>query len=71
MYRFLVVIEKGENNYSAYSPDLPGCVATGSTREEVETNMHEAMKMHVDGLREDWVLRRSRPRGMIQTDHLL
>jgi len=53
MYRFLVVIEKGENNYSAYSPDLPGCVATGSTREEVERNMHEAIKMHVDGLRED------------------
>jgi len=53
MYRFLVVIEKGENNYSAYSPDLPGCVATGSTRDEVERNMHEAIKMHVDGLRED------------------
>ncbi len=53
MHRFLVVIEKAENNYSAYSPDLPGCVATGSTREEVEHNMHEAIKMHVEGLRED------------------
>lgn len=53
MHRFLVVIEKGENNYSAYSPDLPGCVATGSTREEVERNMHEAMVMHVQGLQED------------------
>ncbi len=53
MHRFLVVIEKSENNYSAYSPDLSGCVATGSTREEVERNMHEAIMMHVQGLRED------------------
>ena len=53
MHRFLVVIEKSENNYSAYSPDLSGCVATGSTREEVERNMHEAIIMHVQGLRED------------------
>jgi predicted RNase H-like HicB family nuclease len=53
MHRFLVVIEKSENNYSAYSPDLPGCVATGSTREEAERNMHEAIIMHVHGLRED------------------
>ncbi|HWR59400.1 MAG TPA: type II toxin-antitoxin system HicB family antitoxin [Thermodesulfovibrionales bacterium] len=53
MHRFLVVIEKAEGNYSAYSPDLPGCVATGATREEVEKNMHEAMEMHVKGLLED------------------
>jgi predicted RNase H-like HicB family nuclease len=53
MHRFLVVIEKSENNYSAYSPDLSGCVATGSTREEVERNMHEAIIIHVQGLRED------------------
>jgi len=53
MYRFLIVIEKTENNYSAYSPDLPGCVATGKTREEVERNMHEAVEMHVQGLIED------------------
>lgn len=53
MYRFLVVIEKAENNYSAYSPDLPGCVATGSTREETEKNMREAIEMHVKGLIED------------------
>lgn len=50
MYRFLVVIEKARANYSAYSPDLPGCVATGSTREDVERNMHEAVQMHVAGL---------------------
>lgn len=53
MSRFSVVIEKSENNFSAYSPDLPGCIATGSTREEVEQNMHEAIIMHVQGLRED------------------
>ncbi|MEW6740106.1 MAG: type II toxin-antitoxin system HicB family antitoxin [Nitrospirota bacterium] len=53
MHRFLIVIEKAENNYSAYSPDLPGCVATGATREEAEKNMHEAIKMHIEGLLED------------------
>lgn len=53
MYRFLVVIEKANENYSAYSPDLPGCVATGETREEVEQNMYEAIEMHLRGLRED------------------
>ena len=53
MYRFLVVIEKANNNYPAYSPDLPGCVATGSTREEAEKNIYEAIEMHVQGLIED------------------
>lgn len=53
MYRFLVVIEKANTNYSAYSPDLPGCVATGATREEAEKNMYEAIEMHVHGLMED------------------
>ncbi len=53
MYRFLVVIERADKNYSAYVPDLPGCVATGKTREEVERNIHEAIQMHVQGLRED------------------
>ena len=53
MYRFLIVIEKADGNYSAYSPDLPGCVATGSTREEAEKNMYEAIDMHIKGLRED------------------
>ncbi len=53
MYRFLVVIEKANANYSAYSPDLPGCIATGATREEVELNMHEAIELHVRGLLED------------------
>ena len=53
MHRFLVVIEKADGNYSAYSPDLPGCVATGASREETEKLMHEAIEMHVRGIMED------------------
>ena len=53
MYRFLIVIEKANKNYSAYSPDLPGCVATGKTRDEAARNMHEAVEMHVHGMLED------------------
>ena len=53
MYRFLIVIEKANGNYSAYSPGLPGCVATGATYEESELNMHKAVEMHVQGLIED------------------
>ncbi len=53
MYRFLVIIEQGENSYAAYSPDLPGCVAVGITREEVEKNMREAIEMHIQGMIED------------------
>lgn len=53
MYKFLVVIEKANGNFSAYSPDLPGCVATGKTRQEAEKNMYEAIKIHVEGLLED------------------
>ncbi len=53
MYRFLVIIEKGDQNYGAYSPDLPGCVAVGDTLEEVERNMQAAIKMHIQGMIED------------------
>lgn len=53
MRRFLIVIEQATNNFSAYSPDLPGCVATGSTREETERRMYEAIQMHIEGLIED------------------
>ena len=53
MHRFLVVVDKAGKNYSAYSPDLPGCVATGKTREETEYRMHEAIELHVKGLIED------------------
>lgn len=53
VHRFLVVIEKPDGNYSAYSPDLSGCIATGATRDEAESNMREVVKMHVSGLIED------------------
>jgi predicted RNase H-like HicB family nuclease len=53
MYRFLIIIEKGNENYGAYAPDLPGCVAVGDTPEEVEKNMQEAIKMHLHGMLED------------------
>jgi predicted RNase H-like HicB family nuclease len=53
MYRLLVVIEKTDTGFSAYSPDLPGCIATGLTREATEKNMHEAIEFHIHGLLED------------------
>lgn len=53
MSEYLVIIEKAENNYSAYSPDLPGCVATGDTKEETLQHMREAIAVHLEGLRED------------------
>ena len=51
--RYAVVIEKAESNYSAYVPDLPGCVATGDTVEAVENEIREAIRFHIDGLKED------------------
>ena len=51
--RFAIVIEKAGRNYSAYVPDLPGCVATGATPSEVETQLREAIAFHIEGLRED------------------
>ena len=51
--RYAVVIEKAESNYSAYVPDLPGCVATGATGEEVEQEIRDAIAFHLDGMRED------------------
>ncbi|MBI2993004.1 MAG: type II toxin-antitoxin system HicB family antitoxin [Gammaproteobacteria bacterium] len=51
--RYAVVIEKGETNYGAYVPDLPGCIATGDTREEVVKLIQEAIEFHIEGLREE------------------
>jgi predicted RNase H-like HicB family nuclease len=51
--RYAVVIEKAEGNYSAYVPDLPGCVATGGTVPEVEREIREAVAFHIEGMRED------------------
>ena len=53
IYRFSVVIEKAGGNYSAYSPDLPGCIAVGDTLEEVQKNMEEAICIHIEGMIED------------------
>ncbi|MDQ3568422.1 MAG: type II toxin-antitoxin system HicB family antitoxin [Actinomycetota bacterium] len=51
--KYLIVIEPTGTGYSAYSPDLPGCVSTGATHEEVERNMHEAIEFHLEGLRRE------------------
>jgi predicted RNase H-like HicB family nuclease len=52
---FRIVVEDAGANFSAYSPDLPGCVATGGSREETEKNMHEAIQLYIEGLEEDGV----------------
>ena len=53
MQKYLVIFEKANGNYSAYSPDLPGCIATGGTRKEAEKNIREAILFHIAGLAED------------------
>ena len=53
MSKYLVIGEETETGYSAFSPDLPGCVATGKTRDEVEQAMRDAIQFHLDGMRED------------------
>jgi predicted RNase H-like HicB family nuclease len=52
MYRFLIITEKAKGNYSAYCPDLPGCIATGKTRSEAVRNMHAAVELHIAGILE-------------------
>ena len=52
MRRYLILIEPTATGFSAYSPDLPGCAATGETRDDVERNIRDAVELHVDGLRE-------------------
>jgi len=51
--RYAIVIEKAESNYAAYVPDLPGCVSTGKDIHEVERNIREAIRLHIEGLRQD------------------
>ena len=53
MKRYAIVVEKAKSNYSAYVPDLPGCVATGATVKETERRLRKAIEVHVQGLRED------------------
>ncbi|MDH5716786.1 MAG: type II toxin-antitoxin system HicB family antitoxin [Spirochaetia bacterium] len=51
--KYKIIIEEGQNNFSAFSPDLPGCVSTGKTKDEVIQNMQEAIQFHIEGLLED------------------
>jgi predicted RNase H-like HicB family nuclease len=51
MKKYLIIVEKTETGYSAYSPDVPGCGSTGETKEEVERNIQEAIELHIEGLR--------------------
>lgn len=51
--KYLIIIEKSDTGYSAYSPDLPGCVSSGNTPEETEQNMHEAISFHIERLEEE------------------
>ncbi len=53
MTKYLIVIEKTKTGYSAYVPDMPGCVASGRTKDEVEKNMYEAIRFHIEGLKEE------------------
>ena len=53
--KYAVIIEKGEDGYGAYAPDLPGCIAAGETREEVKKLIQEAIEFHIEGLKEDGI----------------
>lgn len=53
MHKYLIIIEKTETGFSAYSPDLLGCISTGATRLEVEANMREAIEFHLEGMQEE------------------
>ncbi|MHB8624418.1 MAG: type II toxin-antitoxin system HicB family antitoxin [Sulfuricaulis sp.] len=65
--RYAIVVEKANNNFSAYVPDLPGCVATGQTIEEVEQLIREAIEIHIAGLREDGL---SIPKPVSKVDYI-
>lgn len=53
MAEYVVILESGPDNWSAYVPDLPGCVSTGATRDEVLKNIREAIEFHIEGMKED------------------
>jgi len=55
MSRYLIVMERTGTGYAAYVPDLPGCITTGRTPEEVRTSVREAIELHVEGLREEGI----------------
>ena len=51
--KYLIILEKTSTGYSAYSPDLPGCISAGDTAEDTETNMREAIEFHIEGMRDE------------------
>lgn len=51
--KYMIVLEKSQTGYSAYSPDLPGCIATGETEQETEINMREAIEFHLEGMQKE------------------
>ena len=53
MKKYLIIVEKTETGYSAFSPDVPGCGSTGETKDDVERNIQEAIEFHLDGLRQE------------------
>jgi predicted RNase H-like HicB family nuclease len=53
MKKYLIIVEKTDTGYSAYSPDVPGCGSTGDSKAEVERNIREAIQFHIEGLRAD------------------
>ncbi|MGI8655552.1 MAG: type II toxin-antitoxin system HicB family antitoxin [Pyrinomonadaceae bacterium] len=65
--RYAIVIEKAENNYAAYIPDLPGCVAAADTIEETKQLLREAVEIHIKGMKEDGL---PIPEPTVQTDYL-
>ena len=65
--RYAIVIEKADNNYAAYVPDLLGCVATGETIEETEREIKEAIEFHLRGMREDGL---PNPQPSVQVDYV-
>jgi len=67
MHKYLVIFEKAGDNYSAYSPDIPGCIATRSTRDEMEKNIRQAISFHIEGLVEDGL---SVPKPMSFTEYI-
>ncbi len=56
MTKYLIIIEKAKSGFSAYSPDLPGCISSGRTAEETEHNMREAIQFHIEGLKQEGLL---------------